>query len=211
MSLILAAHIAFGFIALLLGPVAFVADKWGRVHRLAGLCFVFAMLGVYLTSTYISVMKGLFLLFCVGHFSFFNVLIGYRAAGFFRGHRARWFDRACALLALAVGLGMLVYAIYSKKEGDTEELILFGLFGVACSAIAVEFLRRVLGWPSGDRRWIKQHIGGMIGGYTATVTAFVVTAIRPEPALLGWIGPSLILPLALSWWARRFLKRNRLG
>ncbi len=211
MSLILAVHIVFGFIALLLGPVAFVVDKWGRTHRLVGLCFVFAMLGVYLTSIVLSFMEGQFFLFCIGHFSFFNVLIGYRAAGFFRGYRVHWFDRVCALLALAVGLGMLGYAIGSKAGGETGELVLFGLFGVACTAIALEFLRRVMRWPSGDRRWIKQHIGGMIGGYTATVTAFVVTAIRPEPALLGWIGPSVVLPLALSWWARRFLKRNRLG
>jgi uncharacterized membrane protein len=209
MSPILYFHIAMGFCALLLGPLAFFSDKWGRVHRYSGWAFVCAMLGVYLTSTYIALTKELVFLFCIGQFSFFNVVMGFRAANFFRGQRIRWFDYGYAWLALMVGAGMFYFAY--KAQEMVPQGVLFGVFGAACVAFSLQFLNRLRHWGSSDRRWIRQHIGGMIGGYTATVTAFVVTAIRPEPALLGWLGPSIVLPIILSWVARRFMQRNRLG
>jgi uncharacterized membrane protein len=211
MSPVLFCHITLGFGALLLGPLAFFSDKWGRVHRYSGRAFVWTMLGVYVTSTYISWSKELVFLFCIGQFSFFNVVTGFRAANFFRGQQIRWFDYGYSSLVLLVGAGMMYFAWKAKARGTVPEGVLFGVFGAACVAFSLQFMNRLQHWGRSDRRWIRQHIGGMIGGYTATVTAFVVTAIRPEPALLGWLGPSVVLPMVLSVVARRFRQRNPLG
>lgn len=210
-QLLLTLHIIAGFVALSAGPVAFAANKWGRVHKIAGLTFFFAMSGVYVTSLYLSWAKTLPFLFCIGQFSYFSVLSGYRSAGFFRGRATKWWDTAYSVYSLIIGLGMIATGAWSLQQGNTGMAILFAVFGTLCSFFALQFLMRLRNWPGGSRNWIKAHISGMIGGYTATVTAFVVTAVRPEPALLGWLGPSVVLPLLLTLIARRFMVKSGLN
>src|SRR5215831_12712253 len=78
LSIALIIHIISGLIALTTGFIAMMTTKGGKRHRSVGKIFFYAMTGVFITATFISIGKNLVFLFMVGFFSYYLACAGYR-------------------------------------------------------------------------------------------------------------------------------------
>jgi hypothetical protein len=50
---------------------------------------------------------------------------------------------------------------------------------------------------------IAAHLGRMLGGTIAAVTAFTVVNVRIEPAFVVWLAPTVVLTPVIAYWTAR--------
>jgi uncharacterized membrane protein len=72
-------HIAFGFVAFLVGPVALASAKGGTTHRRWGKVYFWSMVVVASTALFLSLYRPNYFLAFVSVFSFYLAFRGYRA------------------------------------------------------------------------------------------------------------------------------------
>jgi uncharacterized membrane protein len=79
---VLILHIICGTTGLLTGTTIMMLRKGGKTHRNLGKIFFAGMAGIFITSLYMSLVKGNWFLLCVGFFSFYLAASGYRVLYF---------------------------------------------------------------------------------------------------------------------------------
>jgi hypothetical protein len=164
------AHIILGSVALLLGLLALVTPKGGRLHRQAGNYFMLLLCGVILTG-FIGVFvfkRNMFLLII-------TVLSGYYG---FSGYRIlqtktnvpRWPDIAAAALAVAV---VSYFLYYLHQIGMYwSPVIIYSTVGALFLIVSYDFIRYLIPREQYRNLWLYEHIYKMIGAFTALLSAF---------------------------------------
>lgn len=201
--ILLITHIAAGFTALLVGLVPMFSTKGNRLHKRAGLVYVYCMIIVAATAILLCVLQPfkMLRLFLAGIavFSFYLCLTGWRATKQKKSGPTTA-DKGLTFVTLAVSLAMIAFGIYLLVlNGPLILPVLFMFFGVLTLRFAardVQLMRQ----PTEKMHWFFQHFTRMGGSYIATFTAALVTnlgrvlpATSPEWYLTaGWILPSLI-------------------
>ncbi len=187
---VLALHVAAGATALLAGPMAMLARKGRRAHRLSGRCYAAAMVVTAASALCLALATRNVLLLVIAVFSFFLVFTGWRAPGQKRLHEAgqgaRWFDWLVAALTLAFSAGLFVRG--SIAGGNVTELF----FGAGGSILTLREMLQLTGCGVRDGDWLVRHMIGMSGAYIATVSAFAVVTLTALPRPVAFIGPTLI-------------------
>lgn len=198
-----ALHILAGAIALFVAPIPMLTAKGGRVHRRWGKVYFWAMAAVALTAVVLAVWRPVVFLALLAVFSFYNAFSGYRAL--FRkrprdGQGATAPDWAAALMTFAASAAMAVLGVV--RPGPAWEHVgvvpvVFGAFGMLLAGLDLS----KFAWPRADRQqWWFDHMGGMLGSYIATVTAFSVVNFTFLPTALRWLWPVAIgTPLIAAW------------
>jgi hypothetical protein len=101
----------------------------------------------------------------------------------------------CGLLFL-VGIGLLIFAALHE----------WNVVSLAFASMSLVFsVRDFLSYGRPDelyKNWLKIHLGNMIGGYIAAVTAFVVVN-NMFPSFWGWFAPTLVGVPYILYWNRR--------
>lgn len=212
-------HVAGGSLALLSLVVPLVTKKGGTAHRRSGWVFVTGMGIVSVSALALAGARvlspapesraiGIFLLYVtlltVSSLSYgLRVL---RAKKRTAAHRHPW-DLG---LPLALVLSSVAVSVWGWRGGQP----VFGLFPVIGLLSGGAGLRYWLRPPTTPMHWWFAHMGGMLGGAIAAVTAFTVIN-GPRVGLWPiacWIGPPLIAsPLVRLWTAyyeRRFAGRG---
>lgn len=202
-------HIIAGSLALLSGPVAMLNQDGGRLHRQSGKIYFWSMLVIFVTSIVLSVLRENWFLFMVGIFSCYLVLTGYRALSLkmlHKGQKATTFDWIILAFSVLAGAGLLLmggWLILAK--GNTFGLVPLAFGGVLTSGVIGDYKRFTVP-PKEKNHWLIKHIIGMMGGYIATITAFLVQNINLSPAFITWLLPSLIIAPFISYTVRKFKK-----
>ncbi|MEM7109815.1 MAG: hypothetical protein AAF519_16435 [Bacteroidota bacterium] len=197
-------HIAAGAVALFVAPVAMIVKKGGRNHAIWGLTFFWCMTIIFVTALYLSTVKWIPFLLMIAVFSYYAVLSGYRWK-FLKGihnksQRVTMLDWAAlgtnAVFNL-VFIGWGIYVLVQGYGGAFPYLALgFGTLGVRSSYNNFKLFTHT----HHPKTWLFQHIGGMVGGFIATVTAFSAQVISFMPIWLRWSWPSIIgVPLIIYW------------
>ena len=88
---------------------------------------------------------------------------------------------------------------YSNNFGIV--LVVFGLIGLSNLK---NVFKNYTGHSKNKKYWMLVHIGRMIGGYTASLTAFIVVNAQnypfEVPSLVIWLGPAVLLtPFSIYW------------
>jgi uncharacterized membrane protein/xanthosine utilization system XapX-like protein len=222
--ILLYTHIAAGFTAFLLAPVALSTVKGGRNHRRAGKIYFWGMAWVAATALLIAatpIHPNPFLAL-VAIFSFYAAYSGYRVLYQKRpaeGEGPKWFDWMAAGFTGLAGIGLLVGGIlkldhFFRVLGPVAPV--FGLVGIFLSG------RSILTWvrPSTDKNnWWYTHMNGMLTSYIAALTAFSATNFprwMPDvPIAIIWLWPTLIgapaTAIWISYYRRKFNAKNRLA
>jgi uncharacterized membrane protein len=195
-------HIVCGSIALLTGPLAMINQTGNSIHRVSGKLFFYAMTVVFVTSVYLSIIDGLLFLLLVGVFSYYQIVTGYRSLylkKLGKGQKPKSLDWAITGLTTVFHLGMIVWGfdvVFLKHSSFGIIALIFGLLGGLFNARDINHYIKGYKEKSG---WLFIHISGMIGGYIAAVTAFLVNVVTFQPSFVLWLLPSLILvPVMLS-------------
>jgi uncharacterized membrane protein len=194
LGIILVLHIIGGTTALVSGLFAMLTHKGGRNHRLSGKFYFAGMTAVFISAIILSIGRHIPFLLMVGFFSYYMVVRGYRILSLKklgRGQQATRLDWTIVAVAGVFILGLLWWGISREIGGNSfgRVGIVFGLLG---SSFLYADLRAFLRPPKEKMHWWYTHMGGMGGGYIATVTAFIVVNFHVNPEWVLWVLPAFI-------------------
>ena len=213
---ILVLHIAVGTIALLVGLVPMFVQKGSRLHKRAGLVFVYCMITVAITALLLCALQPfkMMRLFLTGIavLSFYLTMTGWRTTKQ-KTTGPTLADRMLTYVTLAVSAGMIGFGIYLLVlNGASFFPVVFTFFGVLTATFAQKDARQ-FGQPTQKMSWFFQHLTRMGGAYIATFTAAIVTNIdRVVPvgspdwiATILWIAPSLVGGMLIARTVRYYI------
>lgn len=201
-------HVAAGFTALFLGVLAMLSVKGGVWHRRSGLVFLGGMTGVFVSAVPMSILHHSPFLLTIAFFSFFLAFTGYRRTKIKVPSMASWADKTVMAMEGLVGLGMIGTGIWYWQQGNSEPLVILSVFGASCVALSVEDWRYFNAPATADPKlWLYQHVSRMGGAYIAAFTAFVVVNIgEGVPWYIGWLGPSVVGSVLITWTIKKLKK-----
>ncbi|WP_396178585.1 hypothetical protein [Flavobacterium sp.] len=194
--IVLIVHIFFGAFGLTAGTLALFINKTLKLHKIAGKVFFYSMLGIFLTSIYMSLVSGNLFLLLVGFFSFYLAATGYRILFLKRLHVAiikpKLLDYLIVATGVISGIAIIGLGVFLFSKGNMFWVVScsFGLVSIGLGyKDAIKFKHP----PTDKTHWIKSHASRMAGAYTATVTAFIVVNIQMANGWILWILPALII------------------
>ena len=201
-NITLGIHIAAGFLALVVGPIAMATRKGGNRHRQAGRSYFWAMVVVIITALFLAIYDLNIFLLAIAVFSFYATASGYRVLylkKLYKGEGNLFWDRLLAIATALAGVTMFVLAV-------VYESVLALFFGVLIVLVVSSDINRLRGKVrKGD--WFFEHITAMLAAYIATVTAFLSTNVTFLPTNVVWMTPTIIGSIGISLTIRHYKKR----
>ena len=196
-------HIVAGFVAFVVAPAALVAAKGGAAHRRWGKLYFWSMAVVAATAIVLAVWRPVAWLALVAVFSFYSAFSGYRALYRKRpydGEAASAWDWLAAIVTLSASAVLFALGIVKPNATWTRIstiAISLGLLGMTLAAADLVRFR----WPSRHRQaWWFAHMGGMLGSYVATVSAFSAVNFTFLPLAARFLWPVVSgVPLIFVW------------
>jgi len=197
-------HAGFGGVALAAGGLALVFTKGTTAHKRSGKVFYYTMLFSALVAIVIAVLpdhESPFL-FSIGVFSTYFLLSGYRSLNFKRAKFNVRVDKVLAYMIILTGVTMISYPLVLNGKLN----IILCVFG----AIGLIFGFRDLSIFKDSQRlrrdWKKLHLGKMLGGYIAAVSAFfVVNTVLP--GIWNWFVPGIVGGVYIAYWIIKLNKQ----
>lgn len=201
-KVLLVIHILAGAIGLITGTLNIARKKGDKLHRIAGLFFLYGMLvngfaGILMTFIH----SNLFLLI-IGVFSIYMAATGQRylfLKGLLKGQKPKSIDWILSSIMLLFGIGFVVYGILVLFSGNNFGVVLL-VFGFISISMVYQDFKNYKGKNSIKNFWLLVHIQRMIGSYIAAATAFLVVNNTILPGIVAWLLPTIILtPLIFKW------------
>jgi len=199
-------HIATGSIALLTGSLVLLLKKGDQRHQKIGKVFYGSMLLSAVVACLVAVLpqhENIFL-FCIGLFTIYLLVAGYRGLGFRQTNPKLEWDKRLALALGITGLVLITFPILLYQKIN----VISSGFGVACLYFGLSDLRMLRRPQVLQKRWLNIHLGKTIGAYLASLTAFVVVNNVFAVPMYNWFGPSIIGTLYIVYWNRKLQKSN---
>ena len=205
---LLALHVAGGSLALVAGLVPMLSKKGSRLHVLGGRIYLWCMAAVVASALPLAVMKANVFLATIGVFSGYMVFTGYRSARRRSAVPSAPIDQLMMWVTMAVSALMIATAIWYLfgPDGKTQTGIVLLVFGSFCHLLTWEDLRARN--QATTRPWLPYHLSRFGGGYISTFTAFAVVNLSMLPALLVWLGPSLLGGFLIAQASRKWAKQR---
>ena len=209
-------HIAAGFTALVVAPLAMIAAKGGDAHRRWGKLFFYAMAIVAFTAIVMGIIRPNVFLAMLAVFSFHMVASGYLALHLKRVHEGQKPDRLDIILQGSAGVingGLFIWGITNFILGNPgSSTMIFLVFGTIGSLMVWRNMQRFYKRSHDKHEWLFDHMTGFLGGYIATVSAF--SAVNMEfitPLWLQWLWPTIMGTPLIVLWTRYYKKRLTKG
>jgi uncharacterized membrane protein len=182
MNYILYLYIIVGAIALVSGGVAIASKKGKTTHTKSGRIYFFVMTLVFITGIAVVSYKFNRFLFLIAFLSYYSVFCGVHVLKLKKLHKnqkPKWYDWFAGVINTIVNtvfIGLGIY--YSLKSGFFSSGALLSIgFGVGGLLISYTNLHPFIKKPKKAYLWYLSHIGNMMGGYIATLTAFLSTIV----------------------------------
>lgn len=197
-SILLFIHVLAGIGALITGALAIILKRNTPKHKPVGKFYFWCMTVVFITATFISVVKNLQFLFLISIFTYYSTLIAYRALklkNLHNGQKPHLVDWLIEGIAGVTFLGMVTFAIIVFFHTKNSEAIIPFVFGALGTFGVYRNIMKFIKGQTETLYWLKKHIGNMCGSYIGAITAFVVNQSQhiPLPPIIMWLGPTVIL------------------
>jgi uncharacterized membrane protein len=201
-------HAGLGGIALLLGTLAIIFKKGSQKHKATGKYFFYAMMISAILALLISCLPGHNspFLFSIGLFSMYFLLTGYRALKYKKKVESVTIEIIGNIAMLIVSATMILYPILSNGTVNIV-LLIFGIFGILASLNTLRVLRKK---EALKKHWLRMHLGNMMGGYIAAVSAFAVVN-QILPGMYNWFAPGIIGGFYIYFWMRKIRLGQQAG
>ena len=192
-QILLFLHIAAGSLSLLTGGLNMILPKGGKRHQKIGRLFVTGMMLTGGSALFMAQIKPNPFLFIIGIFTIY--LVG-TADRYIKSSKNK-----PLLIDWVYTLGMFVFG---------SIFIIWGVITLAkANAMGVyQDFNHYKGEVAQHNYRLFTHIGRMVGGFTATVTAVLVVNAQyiplAVPAFAYWLAPTLLFtPLSMYWIKQR--------
>jgi uncharacterized membrane protein len=208
-SILLALHVASGSLGLLLGTYVLIAKKGDKKHKLAGKIFALSMLGSAICAIVMAKLHDNMFLLTVGVFTIYLVGTGWRYLSLKQlanGQKPLWIDYALSVFMLVFAVFFVYMGVLTLMSGNTFGLAPLFFAFVGGSMVYRDF-RMWQGHITEKNFWLLQHIQRMMGGYIASVTAFLVVNAPEGLGVFPWLLPTaLLVPFIVKWSRERKVK-----
>jgi uncharacterized membrane protein len=207
--MILPLHILGGMLALVFGYIALFAAKGGRVHRKAGMYFVYAMVVMALGGAFIAAINSTTTSVIAGLLTFYFATTGMLTVR--RAPTPRWIDRLGIAIALVVGVMAFAAGREMSLRGRPEAAPMFIFGGMAMLGVIGDVRMLRAGGIDGRPR-IKRHLWRMCFAMWVAAASFFwgppnrVPEIIRIPALLPI--PVLTPIVMMLYWLWRMRGRK---
>lgn len=197
-KIMLVIHVIAATGALCSGAVAIMFKSNTPRHKPVGRLYFWCMTVVFLTATFISIVKQLQFLFLIGIFTYYATVIAYRALklrNLHQGQKPQRIDWIIESIAGFTFLLMIVFAVLVYLQTQNAEAIIPFVFGVMGAWGVYRNVVAFVKGPTESMYWLKKHIGNMCGSYIGAITAFTVnqSAHIPLHPIILWLGPTFII------------------
>jgi uncharacterized membrane protein len=197
-SIMLFIHVVAATGALISGALAIILKRNTPKHKPVGKFYFWCMTIVFVTATFVSVVKHLQFLFLIGIFTYYSTVIAYRALklnNLHNGQKPHLIDWLIEAIAGITFLGMVAFAILVFYQTKNTEAIIPFVFGVFGTYGVYRNIMKFIYGQTETMYWLKKHIGNMCGSYIGAITAFFVNQSQhiPFPQIILWLGPTAIL------------------
>lgn len=196
------AHISSGSMALIAGTTAALLPKGDVRHRLVGELYVLAMTGLSLSALILSLQAGNQFLFTIAIFSFCMTGSAYLVIQR-NGGQFRRLVQISAILSLGSGLALLVQTFWNFQSDNFQFNIIPLVFGLICLQLGKEDWKYA-GKNLPNKQKIRFHIARMGGSLISAWTAFIVVNIPWGPPWLGWLLPTAIGSILISFAIKKY-------
>ena len=204
MQILLPIHILAGTIALLCAALAVSSAKGKKFHVLAGRTYFWCMTAIFLTAIPMSVITSNLFLFLIAFFSFYLALSGIRFARNRKGITTT-LDWIAVSLMLLSGAGMWTLAANYFMNNNSQYITLL-VFGFLAIILGYGDFKSYKNRTAIGKERIGRHLGNMMGGTIAVVTAVLVVNVNIEPVWIWWVLPTVLITPAIVWWKIKVLK-----
>lgn len=198
MHTLLAIHILAGAIALLCAVLAVVSKKGQKLHVISGRAYFWGMTAIFLTAIPMSIISSNVFLFLIAFFSFYLAFSGIRFARNRKGI-ATTLDWIAVGLMFLSGAGMWVLAATYFMADNTQYITLL-VFGFLAIVLGYGDFKSYKNKTAVGKQRIARHLGNMLGGSIAVITAVLVVNVSIEPVWIWWILPTAFITPAIIWW-----------
>ncbi len=195
-------HIAAGSLSLLTGSLNMILPKGGKRHQKIGRVFVAGMMLTGGSALFMAQIKPNPFLFIIGVFTIYLVGTADRYIKLTQ-NKPLLIDWVYTLGMFVFGSIFIIWGIITltKSDGMGAVMLVFGSIGLY--SVFQDF-NNYKGKAAHRNYRLLIHIGRMVGGFTATVTAVLVVNAQyiplNIPAAIYWLAPTLIFtPLSIYW------------
>lgn len=197
-QIMLVIHVIAATGALCSGALAILFKSNTPRHKPVGRFYFWCMTVIFLTATFISIVKQLQFLFLIGIFTYYATVIAYRALklrNLHQGQKPQLIDWIIEGIAGLTFLLMIVFAVLVYLQTQNAEAIIPFVFGVLGAWGVYRNIEAFVKGPTETMYWLKKHIGNMCGSYIGAITAFTVnqSAHIPLHPIILWLGPTFII------------------
>lgn len=197
-KIMLIIHVIAATGALCSGALAIMFKSNTPRHKPIGRFYFWCMTVIFLTATFISIVKQLQFLFLIGIFTYYATVIAYRALklrNLHQGQKPQLIDWIIEGIAGLTFLLMIVFAVLVYLQTQNAEAIIPFVFGVLGAWGVYRNIEAFVKGPTETMYWLKKHIGNMCGSYIGAITAFTVnqSAHIPLHPIILWLGPTFII------------------
>jgi len=205
-QILLFLHIIAGSLSLLTGTLNMTLPKGGKIHQKIGRIFVTGMMLTGGSALFMAQIKPNPFLFIIGVFTIYLVGTADRYIKLNK-NKPLLIDWVYTLGMFVFGSIFIIWGVISltKSEGMSAVLLIFGSIGLY--SVHQDF-KNYKGEAKHRNYRLLTHIGRMVGGFTATVTAVLVVNASyipiTIPDVVYWLTPTLIFtPLSIYWIKKR--------
>ena len=213
-QLILIIHIIAGGISLVSGPIAMLNQTGNKLHRISGKTFFYAMTVIFVSAIYLSIIHNLLFLFLIAIFSYYNIAVAYRALylkKLGKGQKPRILDWSITIITTLFHAALIIWGIKTVfVDGQSFGIValIFGTIGGLMNLRDYNHFNKGYKEKNG---WLFVHISGMIGGYIAAVTAFLVNVVSFQPSFVLWLAPTVLLVPFMIYTMKKFRRKFNKG
>lgn len=199
-------HIAAGSLSLFAGGLNMILPKGGKRHQKIGRLFVAGMMLTGGSALFMAQIKPNPFLFIIGVFTIYLVGTADRYIKLTQ-NKPPLIDWVYTLGMFVFGSIFIIWGVITltKSDGMGAVMLVFGTIGLY--SVYQDF-NNYKGEAKHRNYCLLTHIGRMVGGFTATVTAVLVVNAQyiplNTPTALYWLAPTLIFtPLSIYWIRQR--------
>jgi hypothetical protein len=219
MKMSLGLHIAAGFSAFLLAPVALMTAKGGKQHRRWGKVYLWSMGIVAATALPMALYRPVLFLALVAVFSFYLAFAGYRVLrlkDLSRGGEPKAIDWVAAVITTIDGAVLLWLGLLRPASIQVIPAVgvAFGVIGMMSGLRSIlMFVRK----PTEKMFWWFTHLESFLASYIAAWSAFSAVTLSQ---VFGnqwyvWLWPTIVgvpaISITSAYYKRKFAPKTKIA